>query len=783
MKNIKFYKSIKMKILTMFFATTLCIATILIFMSQSSSLDILLQLINKNEAKNVELYSEIVGDWFYERMSEIEIYANTPLIKEMNWEKTKPYLKREIENKLDIYDNLFIADRQGNCIDTTGYEVDIQERKFFKSVMAGKTIVSNPIISKSTHNQVIMVVAPIKNQKGKIIGLIGADLNLGKLNHFIKKFKVVHKNSYSYLLTKNGIIVTHPDRKKIMREIITTKDAYTKTDLSQILKDSEGRIITDYNNTKSISYFHEIPNTDRWKIVTKIPIEYMKQPIRKMSIKLLWIGIVGIVLTNILGLLMARKISKPIIQLNEVFLKGAEGDLTVKAEIYSQDEIGRAAKSFNEMMEKIRYMTYYDPLTDLPNRGLFAKQLKHALVHAKRKKEKLAVMVLGVDRFKNINDILGHDIGDKLLKSVGAKLKNCVSEEDAVSRIGGSEFTLLFPEIGKDKNPAKIAQNILDIMDKQWIIEENEFYNTASIGIAFFPDDGKDTLTLLKNADTALHRAKEKGGNNYQLYTSSMNEKMIEQLALDKDLHYALENKELMVYYQPKVAMDTQSIMGMEALVRWSHPQRGMISPAMFIPLAEENGCILEIGEWVLYTACKQNKLWQDAGYEPVSVAVNISARQFGQQNFVDMVIEVLEETKLDPKYLELEITESIAVEDIDYTVEVLRKLKDMDIKIAMDDFGTGYSSLSYLKKFSIDNLKIDQSFVRDIVSNKNDAAIASTIIAMGNSLNIKVTAEGVEYQEQLDFLKKQHCDYIQGYLFSKPVPSIEFEKMLKKSK
>ncbi|TCO76959.1 bifunctional diguanylate cyclase/phosphodiesterase [Marinisporobacter balticus] len=783
MENIKLHQRIKTKILTMFFVTSLVIAAILIFMSENLSINTAIQLLHNNEINNTELYAKIIGARVEERMNEIEIYANSPLLKEMDWEIIEPYLKKEINHKLDTYDNFFIADTVGNSHSTLSKDrVNIQDREYFHRVMEGKKALSNPVISKSTRKETVVIAVPIKNEKEKVIGLMGADVNLRELNDLMKRIKVEHKSSYSYIVTKEGLMITNLDKNKIMKDYIAP-NRVKKDDLSRILKESKGSIVTEENHIISTNYFHAIPNTDGWKIITKVPVQYIKEPIRKVSTKLFWLGIIGIILTNIAGFVLAGKISKPIIGLNEVFLKGATGDLAVRAEINAHDEIGMAANSFNIMMEKIQYMTDYDILTDLPNRGVFHKQLTFALSHAKRNKEKVAVMVLGLNRFKNINDILGHDVGDKLLQEVGAKLKNCVAEEDLVSRIGGSEFTLLFTEIGKGKKPAIIAQKILDEINKPWQIGKNEFYITSSIGIAYFPDDGKDEGTLLKNADIAMHRVKEKGGNNYQLYTPSMNEKLREQLSLEKDLHNVLENQELLVYYQPKVDINTENIMGMEALLRWKHPQEGMISPAIFIPLAEENDCILKIGEWVLRTACHQNKQWQDAGYEPVCVAVNISVRQFQQPNFVELVAKVLEETELNPKYLELEITESIAVEDINYTIEVLNKLKDMKIKIAMDDFGTGYSSLSYLKKFAIDNLKIDQSFVRDIISDQNDAAIAATIIAMGNSLNMKVTAEGVETKEQWDFLKDQKCDYVQGYLFSPPVPSMEFEKMLRKSR
>ncbi|RJX18010.1 MAG: GGDEF domain-containing response regulator [Desulforudis sp.] len=429
--------------------------------------------------------------------------------------------------------------------------------------------------------------------------------------------------------------------------------------------------------------------------------------------------------------------------------------------------------------ETIWHQAFHDNLTGLANRMLFKDRLALAMAHAKRNNNGLAVLFLDLDRFKLINDTLGHDIGDQLLNQVGIRLRNCVREDDTVARMGGDEFTLLLPEIMKAEHAARIAQKVVEAVRQPLKIGEHELYISTSIGIVLFPDDGQDAETLLKNADTAMYRAKENGRNHYELYASSMNAKASERLSLENSMRRALERREFVVHYQPKINVKSGGITGMEALVRWQHPKLGLVLPGEFIPLAEESGLIVPIGEWVLKTACAQNKAWQDSGFPSIRVAVNLSARQFQLQNLVEVVSRVLKTTGLDPTCLELEITESIAMQNAEHTVSVLNQLNEMGIQLSIDDFGTGYSSLSYLRRFPINKLKIDRSFVAEIGTDSHNGAIASAVIVLGRSLNMGVIAEGVEREEQLNFLKDHDCFEMQGFLFGKPMPVEDFTHFL----
>jgi diguanylate cyclase (GGDEF)-like protein/PAS domain S-box-containing protein len=430
--------------------------------------------------------------------------------------------------------------------------------------------------------------------------------------------------------------------------------------------------------------------------------------------------------------------------------------------------------------EQIKSLAYHDTLTGLPNRLLFNDRLSIAVAQAHRLHQRLAVLFLDLDRFKVINDSLGHGVGDRLLQEVARRLLQTVREGDTVARLGGDEFTLLLPGAGRPLDLAKLAEKILDGLKQPYRIEGNELFVTASMGVSLYPEDGQNPDALVKNADTAMYRAKDQGRDNYQLYTAAMNATALERLGMENSLRKALAARELEVYYQPVLTLATGAVYGVEALLRWQHPERGLISPGDFIPLAEVTGLIIPLGKWVLSTACRQMKEWHERGH-PLTVSVNLSARQFQQPDLVEQVTRVLDETGLAPRSLELEITESNAMQSAETTAQTLKALKTLGVRISIDDFGIGYSSLSYLKRLPIDTLKIDQSFVRDITTDPDDAAIVTAVIAMAHTLKLVVVAEGVEDQDQLAFLHARQCDRMQGFLFSQPLPPDDCEKLLRR--
>jgi len=445
--------------------------------------------------------------------------------------------------------------------------------------------------------------------------------------------------------------------------------------------------------------------------------------------------------------------------------------------------------------EKIRRLAFYDGLTGLANRMLFMDRLDYEITSAERNKKFFALLFLDLDQFKRINDTYGHYIGDLLLKNVSETLQKCIRRSDTASgpitdnsdaliaRLGGDEFIILLPDISEPERAAIVAQRILHEMPRTHHLDGHDISVTTSIGISVYPADGENSEELLKHADSAMYHAKETGRNNYQFYKESLNVAVLERFSLEQDIKAALKREEFLLYYQPQIDLISHKIIGAEALIRWVHPQKGMVPPDKFISIAEESGLIVDINKWVIQTACKQNRTWKNAGFDPIRIAVNLSGYHLAKQNIIQVIRDALREADLDAKYLEVEITENILMQDNEDTVLILQRMKDLGIQIALDDFGTGYSSLNYLTSFPVDVIKIDRSFVMGCPERKKNLVIIKAIIAMGHSLGMKIVAEGIETEEQLALLKGFAADEGQGYYFSRPVPQDEFARFLKEER
>jgi len=454
-------------------------------------------------------------------------------------------------------------------------------------------------------------------------------------------------------------------------------------------------------------------------------------------------------------------------------LKSAHGEIT---------HFIATGKDISERMqaqERLQYLAHHDALTGLPNRVLFLDRLNQSLIRARWNQRVVAVLFLDLDRFKNINDTLGHDTGDRCLQGMAVRLQECVRTGDTVARLGGDEFAILLEDIAAAEDVSHVAAKILAAFARVFEIAGREFYVTASIGISLYPNDGNDAQALVKNADAAMYRAKDLGKNTYQFYSADMSAHAFERLTLETSLRHALERNEFVLHYQPQIALDSGAVVSVEALLRWQHPEFGLLGPAQFISVAEETGMIVPIGEWVVQTACAQVKAWESAGLGKLRVAVNVSARQFNEPTFVDTILRLLETTRFDASRLEIEITESVIMKNAHVTIERLRVLHAMGVRFAVDDFGTGYSSLSYLRRFAVHTLKIDQSFTREVIGDQGNAEIVKTIIAMAHGLKLTVIAEGVETREQLLFLRSHGCDAVQGYLSSRPMPADQAARVI----
>jgi diguanylate cyclase (GGDEF)-like protein len=509
-----------------------------------------------------------------------------------------------------------------------------------------------------------------------------------------------------------------------------------------------------------------------------------------------WTLFVTVAVATFLGVLVAailsRRITGSVMQLIAFSKRVASGDFSARAEQSGEHEFAILAHAMNQMAEsvenshvllegsadKLKHQATHDALTGLPNRSLLEDRLKQAISYADRFNRMVTVVFIDLDGFKLINDSLGHQTGDDLLKVIAERMLTCVRSVDTVVRLGGDEFVIVLPEQGEAIIPT--LQRIQQAIAQPVLLGSQTLQVSGSIGLAIYPADGADAATLLMNADAAMYRAKELGRNNYQFYAAELNSRIHEKLAMQEGLRDAVARSEFQLLYQPKVDLHSGKVIGIEALIRWHHPVRGMVPPAQFIPIAEETGLIVPIGEWVLRTACKQNKAWQDAGMPAISVSVNVSARQFKEKDLVRRVAHALEESGLDAQYLELELTEGLIMQDIESALKTMRALQAMGVQISIDDFGTGYSSLSALKTFPIVRLKIDKAFVDGIASNEDDKAIARAVISMGHQLNLKIIAEGVETEQQLAFLRANNCDEMQGYLFSQPVTAENIPALLR---
>ena len=533
-----------------------------------------------------------------------------------------------------------------------------------------------------------------------------------------------------------------------------------------------------------------------------------------------------VLLATVLGFRVANKVVTGLKNLHQGVERVARGDYSASNFAPSMDEIGVLAKAFNTMSkeldasraelviyqrdledrviartselhsanvllqseikerkaaaERIQYLAYYDSLTGLPNRRMFGELLSRSISNARRHETPLAVLFIDLDRFKTINDTLGHEAGDSLLKEVAKRLKSSLRENDIVARLGGDEFVVLLPEITEESHASAVAHKILTTIGRPLVLLGQEFRITASVGITTYPKDGSDEPSLMKNADVAMYQAKAEGKNNFQFYSEELNANSFERLTLESSLRRALERHEFELHYQPKIDFPTGHITGVEALLRWRHQELGTLGPTRFISIAEETGLIVPIGRWVLRSACQQNIAWQREGLAALTMAVNLSARQFNDENLLHDVADILEETGMDAALLELEITESMLMHNVEKAIKTLNGLKQIGVRLAIDDFGTGYSSLSNLKKFPINTIKVDRSFIRDIPGNPEDVGITDAIIAMGRTLSLTVVAEGVETKEQAEFLRQRACDEFQGFYFSKAVQPAEFAKLLR---
>ncbi len=619
---------------------------------------------------------------------------------------------------------------------------------------------------------------PLYNESSRL----RAALALGKVSEFIDDDKLIIIAPIEYYNTTQGAAIVVFKIDEIANRVLTNdEDIYIK------LFHNNKNIYTR-NFHENVTYHSSIQDTHRdsflkqLEVVLKIgvPTNIYLAPLKDILLKLLLLGLAFIVIGIILSNIIANGITRPILTLVDRVKNVEKKSEVFCSPIGTHDELEDLAKAFDERSLLLQHQAQYDSLTDLPNRLLFLDRLEQSIKNSIRTREKFAVLFLDLDHFKEINDSFGHQFGDKLLMLVGEYLQRTVRVSDSVARMGGDEFTILLSNLDNQHDVINILQKIMNIFKDPFIISHHQFYITCSIGIALFPLHGKTAEELLKNADTAMYKAKEKGRNTYQFYTNDMTEKALERITLETQLRQALVNKEFEVYFQPQVHISTNKIIGMEALVRWNHPKMGLVPPGKFIPLAEDTGLIIDIDRQVMLDAMIQFKKWLDEGFEVGTLSINLSIMQLNHEDFIDYVKRTIQISKIPTENLMFEVLETQVMRNPEHAIVMLQKLKDLGIRLAIDDFGTGHSSLAYIKRLPIDKLKIDQSFIMDLLVDKDDQELSKAIISIANNLNLEVIAEGVETKEIAEFLVKNGCNEAQGYFYYKPLTIESLTEKLK---
>lgn len=646
------------------------------------------------------------------------------------------------------------------------------------------------VMSKS----VVSVVYPL-DINGEWIGTFGQDIYLSSLAMLLDSAGHRYQGAHHILLDKNGqLIPGGPWQEQLEVQLPVFEAVLEQKGRNNMLEMSlsDGPSVLSEIEIKGTQYqiIGTIIQPMGWTYLNLIPTEEIVAPLREMLTRLILIITLMVILISILiNTSVRRMIAKPVQKLVERTRMLAEGKKAEPVVSWGSNELTELGNALDNMYEKldddkkqISFLAKHDELTELPNRNLLGDRLAVAITNAKRLKSKVAILFIDLDQFKVVNDSFGHQLGDKLFKIVADRLSSLLRQEETLSRFGGDEFVVVLPHISGEVNVSDKAEKLLSVIQQPYYLDGIELNLSASIGISLYPDDSKYSEELIQYADTAMYESKTLGRNTYQFYTAQIREKVLRKHTVEEALRKALADNQFELFYQPKVDLKTKKVFGMEALLRWKHPEMGMVSPVEFIPLAEETGLIVDIGDWVLEQACRDAKCWNSEFPWVTNMAINLSARQFNQENFIEKVGGILNKTGVNHSLIELEITESMLMENVDKAVKTLAELRGLGLSISIDDFGTGYSSLSYLKHLPADVLKIDRSFIQDITTNSADKAIIRSILALADNLHLKVVAEGIENVDQDNALTGMNCDYAQGYYFSRPLPAGELTNLLSRN-
>lgn len=769
------WTSIRSKILTLMTGLILACALMFLLVFLPLAKGHLSEMTGRTNQQIMELLSRNMGLWFQDRLTEVVLYSRHPGVFQKDRDSIREWMASELEKRQDPILLMIRAWKDGSYTTSLKSDAgDLSFRDYFPKVMAGQSLISEALISNSTGRPIIVAAAPIY-QNSQVEGFVGEAVDLESLYSFMQSHLIIPELGEIMVLDAAGRVIAHPKTALVFQENLLKPSSYVSEEMasagSRVLSEEKGSLVVRrVSGEESLLLYQKVPNTPGFKIVLLVSLLESEIFMGSLQESLVFISSVLILLGLGLVWLLANRISKPIVRLKDVFDRAAAGDLGVQAPDDSLDEIGKAGRSFNIMMRTIRNLTFYDAVTGLPNRAYFDDALRKLMTQETTRLQKAAVAVIALDKFKNINDAHGSAVGDRVLKEMGQRILGAAGDNSFVARGSSAEYNVFIGNLPNRRAAITQMSTILMEISKPFNIQSETLFLTASAGLTFYPQDSRDPEDTLINASIAKSSAKKSGGNTLKLFNESMRQSLSAQMHIEALLHRALEHKELSLQYQPQVDAITRRLVGMEALLRWNNKELGSVPPAVFIPLAEETGLIITIGDWVLRQACRQNKQWLDEGLPVVPVAVNVSAWQFDQGDFLDKVEAVLEETGLPRHLLELEITESVAMGQVEDKIRKLHAISESGIRISIDDFGTGYSSLNYLKQFPVHTLKIDQSFVREVPSDRDSMAIVETVITMGRNFKMEIIAEGVENLAQYDFIKEGGCHKIQGFFISRPL-------------
>ncbi|HBN96356.1 MAG TPA: hypothetical protein DDZ66_08640 [Firmicutes bacterium] len=761
------FGKIRQRVLVLFviivFVLTLFVLTTTGMLNRSLVQD----LVEKRALDLVQGQSHIISLWLDERVLELRQLANSSMLESLDWDAIEPYLQRRIAQSPDYFLIYFVATPDGNYNTTSQREAgNISDRDYFPRVMAGETVVSNPMVSRSTNERIIVMATPIWSEDGSSVrGIFGLSVDLVKLLQNSAELTRDSSGMRVYLLDSKGYFILHHDPDQIMHGRM--QDTYSNWDL--LTQQNSDSVTITQDGWGYRLFFQELGGISDWSVVVEVPTTFFSQPVNRLIFQLILVTVVGLLLVLWLGSWFASTIADPIVELNQIFKQGAQGNLTVRAEVSSTDELGETRSSFNQMMNTIGTMTYYDPLTRLPNRQYFLDSLeKNLLEHAS-----VILALISIRDFSEIKTLVGPEVTDGILVRLAETLKTVSDDSLIMGRTADAEFGMIIPS--SITGVLRTIDRLDNLLASPLYFESDDLNVHIFGGISISEGKGLKSDSFYQQAQTALYEAEHSAGDQLKLYNPNTHHAMVDRLRFQAEIRTALDKGQFIPVYQPIVDLNRNMIVGKEALIRWKHPARGLLPPEHFLQVAEHGGFIQEIGEYMLHRVCEQHQVWLDKGLDLGWVAVNISANQFRSLHFPALVQSVLRTYRLPASVLHIEITEDAMLSPTQEVLQNFEELRKMGVHLAIDDFGTAYSTLEYLIRYPVQSLKIDRAFIDRVDVDFRAQGLVRSIVGVGHNLSMAVVAEGVERESQLHLLRTMDCNEAQGYLFSRPLPPDEY--------